>query len=476
MGVPSDAVNTNSSAGDQGYLELVGFLQDPKLEVQKMAAEGVLPESEDQDFLGFCQRHPRKVAKPLLRLVERAEADSAAAKKVATTAAEAGGNMREQEKIIRQAAQDATLAMGAGSAALQALVNLSAVPAVRDELVTLSAPRRVVEAMRAGWLEGRSGFVHWQTMLLANLTTAKAGQEALCGDEGLTNFLLAAYVAKPRPPAREGADDPLECIGKVLLNLCALPEGRRVLAAPGALEHLTGELADRARRQDVVGALRNLTLDKECHETIVASGLMARMANFLYPWERVVPELREQLPADLQRELASEGATLTADAAVRVAAVTCILGLCQSESGREYVRKSGGYEVMRAWKEEENDDAAANVLRQVLPCVQVSEVEYQEAVRDAKNRLQEQSDGSAAESAAKTVVTAGDEAQELPLRAAEVPAAAPAQATETRPCVAPAVPAASATEDCSAMAGLFDDIVSGDDESKNDAAQVGTDA
>ena len=46
-----------------------------------------------------------------------------------------------------------------------------------EELVALNAPKRLTEALRAGWLEGRAEMAHWYAMLLANVSTSKKGQE-----------------------------------------------------------------------------------------------------------------------------------------------------------------------------------------------------------------------------------------------------------------------------------------------------------
>ncbi len=46
-----------------------------------------------------------------------------------------------------------------------------------EELVALNAPKRLTESLRAGWLEGRAQMAHWYSMLLANVSTCKKGQE-----------------------------------------------------------------------------------------------------------------------------------------------------------------------------------------------------------------------------------------------------------------------------------------------------------
>ena len=63
------------SSQDQEFSELLGFLQDQKPEVRRFAAEGVLGQTEDTDFLDYCRRNPRTAARPLLRLAEKAESE-----------------------------------------------------------------------------------------------------------------------------------------------------------------------------------------------------------------------------------------------------------------------------------------------------------------------------------------------------------------------------------------------------------------
>lgn len=352
------------------YDELVGFLSDQRLDVQQMAAEGVLGFTQDTGFLEFCQLHPRKIAKPLLRLVERAESSEAEGKATIAAAVQelenTKGDAQQQERAVRQAATEAKQAQEAGAAALQALVNLSAASAVRDELISMNGPRRSVEALKGGWLEGRAGLAHWYAMLLANITTTKEGQEALCAEEGLVHFLMATYISNPRPPPRDGYDDPLACLGKVFRNVCALSEGRRVLSKPSCVKSLASELSDRGRRSDALGALRNLCIDGECHGAIAESNFATQAATFLYPWEKVEESSRAELPEELRNELVANGAALTADGAVRNMAAEALHGLCQSEVGLGYLRAVGYREVLRAWESEETDPSTKATINQNL--------------------------------------------------------------------------------------------------------------
>jgi len=267
-------------------------------------------------------------------------------------------------------------ASAAGSAALQALVNISTVPTVRDELVELAAPRRTAEAMRGGWLEGRSGLAHWYAMLLANITTATAGQEAICSDETTVRFLLAAYSSKRLPP-RDGLDDPLGSLGKLIGNICALEAGRRLLAGgeqgPETVGTLVSQLADRGRRHDTVCALRNLCLDTECHSAVIASNPLPSMAQFLYPWEKATAEQRGQLPEDLATDLKSSGATQTGDAAVRHASAICLLGMCRTEVGRDYLRSKGAVALAEVWQQQEPEEETKNALETVMPALTAPE-------------------------------------------------------------------------------------------------------
>mmetsp|Transcript_17425 Transcript_17425/g.38132 ORF Transcript_17425/g.38132 Transcript_17425/m.38132 type:complete len:406 (-) Transcript_17425:30-1247(-) len=359
---------------DQEFTELIGFLQDPKFEVQRFAVEGVLAQTDNADFLGYCQRHPRQVARQLIRLAERAEATAAAS-------GEAKADGAKGAEAERRADLEAATCTAAAGSALQALVNLSAVPAVRDELIGLSVPRRTATALRSGWLEGRAGNARWYAMLLANLTTVKTGQEAICAEEQLLRFLVAAYVAKTRPEQRDDCKDPLLYLGKVLVNICALPEGRRILAkgegAVGTLTALAVEMPDRDRRPDVMAFLRNVCLDRECHAGVISLELVDRIACFLYPLDKVEAALLEKLPETLRQKLEAEGAALTGDVAVRHAAAGCFTGLCLSAEGRSHLRSTGGAEVMRAWLQEESDDATKEAMEAALTVLGLSEEELE---------------------------------------------------------------------------------------------------
>lgn len=344
---------------DLEYTELLSFLSDPKSEVQKLAAEGVLGHTDTQEFLDYCHRHAKKVAKPLLRLVEKCEADLASAK---SPTASASLEARE-----------------AGVAALQALVNVSAVPPVRDELIGMNVVRRCCEALRGGWLEGRLPFAEWYAMLLANVTTAPAGQEALINDESLFRFLFAAYVAKARPSG--SSQDPFGCLGKVICNLCSLQKGRAMLGqgehAVASLKSLTQELPNRDRRLDVLSTFRNVSLDKECHDALVQVNVIEAMARFMYPLDSAGDE-KASLPEALREDLLAQGATLTNDIAVRAAAAQIFVGLVITEQGRNYLRTCGAAEILRAWAEQETDPDIKVDLETSLPAAKLSEEELAE--------------------------------------------------------------------------------------------------
>jgi len=378
MSEAADDQAQTATASDQEFKELIGFLQDAKPEVQRSAAEGLCGLTVDQGFIGFCKREPRAVAKPLLRLIERAEERFAAS----TAAAESVAGQKQAQKVVVAAAQAGETA----SSALQARVNLSRLPAVQEELVRLNATRRIAESIRSGWMEGRAERAHWQAMLLANLSTAKAGREALCADEQLLQFLIGAFASKPRPPPRDCYDDPLITLGKVLGNVCALPEGRRLLAGASrgasTLTMLKGELGDRSRRPDIVNIFRNVCIDKECHQAVIDADPVEQLATFLCPWDKMSAELHQELPDRVRKALAASGATLTGDGTVRHAAASAAFGLCAEAEGRAYLRGSGFLQVAQAWLQEEPDEAVRTLLEGMIPLVQLSEEEL--AARSAK--------------------------------------------------------------------------------------------
>lgn len=296
---------------------------------------------------------------------------------------------------------------------MQALVNCSGIPQVRDELIAMNAVRRCVDALRGGWLEGRADLAHWHVMLIANITSVKAGQEALC-DEAMLSFLLAAYFMKPRLPPRDGYDDPMLCIGKAVCNMTAIPEGRKLLAGGDSeqvfstLAVLVAELADRERRPDVLAIFRNLCADKDCHAALVKVSLMATMAHFLCPWDKAPQEKRDTLPEDLRASL--EGSALAGDVSTRCTAAHCIVGLCQTEAGRDYLKRNGCYEVMRAWHLEETDEDTKQAIEVAVPAVHLTE-----------EQLQEDKQAADKQAAAEAVVAPADatEGQVTPAEGAE---------------------------------------------------------
>lgn len=373
-----------SSDNELEYSELLGFLQDQKPEVQRFAAEGVLSQTENLDFIEYCRRKPRAAARPLLRLAEKAEADAAA--RATVEKGSAPSSAASDKKASRKAELDTLNTMGGGEAALQALVNLSSLPAVQAELVALNAPKRITEAMRAGWLEGRADTAHWHSMLLANITSGKVGQDALCEEEALLCFLLAAFLAKPRPPPRDGYDDPLLCLGKVICNTLVQPKGRRLLVGGErgsvTLGSLISELGDRGRRPDVIKAIQNICLDNDYHVTVASTDLTARLGTFLYPFEKVEEEHRKNLPDAVREMLQAEGATMTGDAGVRASAAMIFMCLIRTLEGREYLRALGSSELLRAWHLEETDEAIRSNIEIVLPAVQLSEDELSAEVKN----------------------------------------------------------------------------------------------
>uniref|UniRef100_A0A7S1AX88 Protein HGH1 N-terminal domain-containing protein n=1 Tax=Noctiluca scintillans TaxID=2966 RepID=A0A7S1AX88_NOCSC len=354
----------------EGFAELLNFLSAQRIDVQKMAVEGVLGLSEDADFLRHCQSHPRKVARPLLRLVEKTEAEIP----VQLAIVEANEASKAE---LEAAANEATLLGGARTEALRSLVNLSSVPTVRDQLVALGAPNRCIEAIRSGWLEGRIGGAQWYAMVLANITTTKAGQEAVIKEESLLRFLIGAYTSK-----HVGKEDPLITLGRVLCNISSDPNGRRMLAGgeeSSTLALLTQELSNRGRRVDVLSIIGNFCIDEKYHAVVDQTEFFPLLSLFVYPLEKVSAQEQEALPEALRATLKSEGAAFTSDVAVRTSACTCVVALCRSATGRNYLRRLGGVEVLRAWMLQETTDNRSG-LEAVLRTLRLSEKELQEAL------------------------------------------------------------------------------------------------
>merc|ERR1712137_436929 len=307
--------------------------------------------SESQEFLAFAAAKPRMVAKPLLRLVESGRREKIS-----------------DPKLKAPGAVNSVHIKNTGKFALQALVNLSALPAVATELITeLNAPRRICEALHEDWLQGHTEYILWFSMVLANLSTTPQGQEALSQDVGHFRFMLNCFLSKHRPPSHEEHEDPIGYLGKVIGNCCADVLGRRQLSEDAyGLSMLGPQLQRRESRIGVLNIFRNLALDVEFHSTLAKTSFLQEVSLFLYPWNKVKEEDRLKLPKSLRESLEAGGAAITSDTASRNVAADCFGGLSLSSEGCKYLSDGGGSEILHSWMAEEEVTETHSMLVQTI--------------------------------------------------------------------------------------------------------------
>merc|ERR1711988_1207019 len=69
----------------------------------------------------------------------------------------------------------------------------------------------------------------------------------------------------------------------------------------------------------------------------------------------------------------AEDAALTTDGVVRIAAASCVLGLCESEAGSKHLQECGFKEVLRGWEVEEGEASAKTMLKKALATLEESQ-------------------------------------------------------------------------------------------------------
>jgi len=312
--------------------ELLSFLSNAKGEVVEQAAESVLELSECAEFLTFLRAEPAKIARPLIRAIER-------------------------DDIKIQVA------------ALNALVNVSSIPEVATSLISLQGVRRICDVMQNLWTGGiDKDAVVLCTMVLSNLTIIEAGQSSLVEHQDGVNFLLPLYLA---PPVAK--EDIFFHVGSIIRNISGTPEGRKVVADPRLTVGLARLLMIRHRRSVVVDIFRNLCGDKKCHEHLNACTFLPFLQTFLYPDGAVKPE-----HTTLHPMVKEEATGLTGDETLRFNCAELLLFLARSDVGREMMRKEHVYECIRAWHLEESQEEVKEIIEELVPFIHYSEDELKE--------------------------------------------------------------------------------------------------
>ena len=231
--------------------------------------------------------------------------------------------------------------------ALASLVNLSQEPSVQRKLLYLNAPARCMDYLKESTCSGQEGLL---IMLLANLTAAEEGAEALLqlgkpGLEGLNLAILLKVFLDEKYSS--SSEDPFEHVATILPNLTRFTAGRQVLLEPGrgTLRALASQLRSPSelRRRGCAGAIKNLCFSCEEDETVVAvSGETEAIADILGVLAGI-PKVEE-------------------DALVRENLAEAILCLAKVPEARKELWKADAPELLKKGYELEEDPGVCEAM------------------------------------------------------------------------------------------------------------------
>jgi len=340
------------AAMDESQLEMfgevVGFLSDPKAQVQGSALAGLLGYVDVPEFKQYVAENTRAVVRPTMRLMAS-----------------------EQREIAK--------------AAFALLTNLSQNKAVGKCMVELKGFKRVLELLMTNYvLEGDAELTFLSCAVLANLSghtyenpaTTKAIEEQLgVTTEGAGQTPLEFLVAcATQAPQEKG--DPFLHLYNLLQNIsnwasvrAALMSERTTLAYWNILASYM--VSQRSRRKGVMGLFRNLASEPSCHPKLVESDLPWRMCCFLFDAEAKDLEGRDAV----YKEIVENQIGFSADVSTRRLGAEVLGLLCTTKEGREGLRLINTYEVVRRWHLKEEDPEIKDALESIVPSVHYTEEE-----------------------------------------------------------------------------------------------------
>jgi hypothetical protein len=266
----------------------------------------------------------------------------------------------------------------AGRLALSALINLAEDQDAAKELVRL----RAVSLSALALLDpDQHEFATLYTALLANLTRYPEGVSALVGDaEGFgDNERRLAEATLLRLAAH------LRSIPNALFmaNACSSERGRAVLLSAddndprmqplnSLLELLRDE--DKDKRLAAASALRNCALAESSHRPLVQGTdvlgvALARLMSASHP---LTPEELLATPKEV-RNAAAAPLKLKPEpyAEIRLMITEAFLLLCKTREGRDALRSSGAYPVLREWHLQEDDESVKEAMEQIVDRTQL---------------------------------------------------------------------------------------------------------
>ncbi|KAL1748159.1 hypothetical protein HDZ31DRAFT_79862 [Schizophyllum fasciatum] len=219
----------------------------------------------------------------------------------------------------------------------------------------------------------------------------------------LDAFVQGAQLSDTDDPEKRPRKSALHFLASVFANLSATPAGRRFFLAPAPRNIVDGELeyplarlvgftehADRIRRAGVASTIKNCAFALPAHKamlspetelvairpsTVKAPGidvLVPLLLPFAGPEEMELEDM-EKLPVALQ--MLPETKTREPDASIRHTLAEALVLLTGTRWGREKLRNSGVYEIVRAAHLAERDEGIHETIERLVNMLKRPEAE-----------------------------------------------------------------------------------------------------
>lgn len=262
----------------------------------------------------------------------------------------------------------------AGRFALSALVNIAEDAVAAAALAAAGAVAAAADALLD---PDQRAMASLYAALLANVTRVPEGVAALTGEgeagAGGGEATRAAARLLRLAAALPSLPDAL-----FLANACSSARGREVLLSNAEedprkqpLNALLVMLRDPAqdRRLAAASALRNCAMDEASHAPLLARTdvLGVALVRLMAPGHPLSEEDLDGAPAEVvaaakrPMQLAPEP-----HAEIRLLIVEALLLLCQTLEGRNALRTSKAYPILREWHHEEDDEGVKEALEQIV--------------------------------------------------------------------------------------------------------------
>ncbi|KAL8532507.1 hypothetical protein ACS0TY_008921 [Phlomoides rotata] len=243
--------------------------------------------------------------------------------------------------------------------AAEALVNLSQVPKIAEEMVKMDIIKTVMDIL----YKLDCDIKHLLVMLLVNLTQLDLGIESLLqhGDEKMRGLYIMKLVRSFCASSSENQGDPFDHVASILVNISKKEVGRKFLLDPkrGLLKQIIRQFdsASPLRKKGVSGTIRNCCFEAEnqlqdlllISEFLWPALLLPVAGNKIYSEQDTA-----KMPLELGSALSIEREAVT-DPEIRVQALDAIYLLALQEGGRRALWSVNGTRILQVGYEDEEN-------------------------------------------------------------------------------------------------------------------------